>query len=121
MNFTKTQLAAINHTTGNLQLIACAGSGKTEVVARRVATLLKAGAKPGNIIAFTFTDSYAALMLKLVLRFWTPRYRVNPRLFAVCPLPRANVRLFHLASILGFIERCEVEAKSDQNNTGEQP
>jgi hypothetical protein len=23
---------------------------------------------------------YAALMLKLVLRFWTPRYRANPRL-----------------------------------------
>src|SRR5208282_4821461 len=33
MKFTKQQLAAINHTTGNLQLIACAGSGKTEVVA----------------------------------------------------------------------------------------
>ena len=32
MNFTKPQLAAINHTSGNLQLIACAGSGKTEVV-----------------------------------------------------------------------------------------
>jgi DNA helicase-2/ATP-dependent DNA helicase PcrA len=39
------------------RLIACAGSGKTEVVARRVSELLKTGkAKPGNIVAFTFTD-----------------------------------------------------------------
>lgn len=60
MNFTVPQLEAIGHTTGNLQLIACAGSGKTEVVARRVATLLKSGEKPQNIVAFTFTDKAAA-------------------------------------------------------------
>lgn len=28
-----------------------------------------------------------------------------------------GVRLFHLASILAFIERCEMEAKSDLNDT----
>jgi hypothetical protein len=47
-----------------LQLIACAGSGKTEVVARRVVHLLKPdredALKPGNIIAFTFTEKAAA-------------------------------------------------------------
>jgi hypothetical protein len=59
MHFTKSQLQAIAHDTGNLQIIACAGSGKTEVVARRVAALLKNGAEtklaPRNIVAFTFT------------------------------------------------------------------
>ena len=60
MKFTETQKDAIQHGKGNLQLIACAGSGKTEVVARRVAQLLKNGAKPGNIIAFTYTDKAAA-------------------------------------------------------------
>src|SRR2546425_107255 len=60
MKFTKSQLEAIRHGDTNLQLIACAGSGKTEVVAQRVANLLKAGLKPGNIIAFTFTDKAAA-------------------------------------------------------------
>jgi len=60
MKFTKTQLQAIEHSAGNLQLIACAGSGKTEVVARRVASLLKSGLAPRNIIAFTFTDKAAA-------------------------------------------------------------
>src|SRR5208283_3368812 len=64
MKFTPQQVEAINHNSGNLQLIACAGSGKTEVVARRVANLLKNGAKnglaPRNIVAFTFTDKAAA-------------------------------------------------------------
>ncbi|MBI3089101.1 MAG: ATP-dependent helicase [Candidatus Tectomicrobia bacterium] len=64
MKFTPAQLDAINHTTGNLQLVACAGSGKTEVIARRVANLLKPGTpdapKPANIVAFTFTEKAAA-------------------------------------------------------------
>ncbi|TCJ14935.1 ATP-dependent helicase [Parasulfuritortus cantonensis] len=65
-NFTPAQLEAINHVTGNLQLIACAGSGKTEVVAQRVVNLLRpkisggAGCFPENIVAFTFTDKAAA-------------------------------------------------------------
>lgn len=64
MKFTKSQQDAIEHTTGNLQLIACAGSGKTEVVARRVANLLKSapdggGCQPANIVAFTFTEKAA--------------------------------------------------------------
>jgi DNA helicase-2/ATP-dependent DNA helicase PcrA len=61
MPLTLKQIAAINHHNSNLQIIACAGSGKTEVVARRVVELLKTGkAKPGNIVAFTFTDKAAA-------------------------------------------------------------
>lgn len=59
MTFTEQQIAAIEHRGGNLQLIACAGSGKTEVVARRVATLISSGVKPAEIIAFTFTDKAA--------------------------------------------------------------
>ncbi|AOZ08647.1 ATP-dependent helicase [Cupriavidus malaysiensis] len=64
--YTTAQLAAIDHLAGNLQLIACAGSGKTEVVAQRVVSLLRpaaeggGGCRPENIIAFTFTDKAAA-------------------------------------------------------------
>lgn len=64
--YTQAQLAAIGHLEGNLQLIACAGSGKTEVVAQRVVSLLSptaeggAGCTPENIVAFTFTDKAAA-------------------------------------------------------------
>lgn len=66
MNFTDNQKAAIRCVDRNLQIIACAGSGKTEVVARRVVTLLKplaeegGGCRPENIVAFTFTDKAAA-------------------------------------------------------------
>jgi DNA helicase II / ATP-dependent DNA helicase PcrA len=64
MKLTNSQKKAIEHAGRNLQLIACAGSGKTEVVARRVVELLTPGRKdaldPRNIIAFTFTDKAAA-------------------------------------------------------------
>ncbi len=64
MDLTPTQKLAIEHVGRNLQLIACAGSGKTEVVARRVVHLLTPGRAnsllPANIIAFTFTDKAAA-------------------------------------------------------------
>ncbi len=63
---TDAQAEAIRHVAGNLQLIACAGSGKTEVVAQRVVNLLRpidqggGGCNPDNIIAFTFTEKAAA-------------------------------------------------------------
>jgi len=64
VKLTKSQKEAIEHDGRNLQLIACAGSGKTEVVARRVVHLLTPGRAdsllPRNIIAFTFTEKAAA-------------------------------------------------------------
>ncbi len=64
MKLTDTQLRAVEHKGRDLQLIACAGSGKTELVARRVVHLLTLGRLaafvPGNIIAFTFTENAAA-------------------------------------------------------------
>jgi len=72
MKFTKSQLEAIKHPLENLQLIACAGSGKTEVVAQRVAYLLTPGNKrtllPRNIIAFTFTEKAAAELKQRILQ-----------------------------------------------------
>ena len=45
---------------GNLQIIACAGSGKTEFVSERIAYQIYMGiAKPEQIVAFTFTDKAA--------------------------------------------------------------
>jgi len=64
---TEEQQKAINHLSGNLQIIACAGSGKTEVVSRRVAELIKNGAKPISIVSFTFTEK-AAEELKARIR-----------------------------------------------------
>jgi DNA helicase-2/ATP-dependent DNA helicase PcrA len=44
----------------NLQVIACAGAGKTDFVSKRIAYLIyKNIAKPDNIVAFTFTERAA--------------------------------------------------------------
>jgi len=46
---------------GNFQLIACAGSGKTEFVSERIAFQIEQGiAKPEEIVAFTFTEKASA-------------------------------------------------------------
>jgi DNA helicase II / ATP-dependent DNA helicase PcrA len=60
MKFTPQQQQSIQSIDGNLQIIACAGSGKTEVVAQGVVALLRKGLAPRNIVAFTFTDKAAA-------------------------------------------------------------
>jgi len=52
-------LRAVHHRGSHMQIIACAGSGKTEVVAQRVADLLADGADARSIIAFTFTEQAA--------------------------------------------------------------
>lgn len=63
MEYTPNQREAINHLEGNLQIIACAGSGKTQVVSQRVANILREGrghgVGPANIVAFTFTERAA--------------------------------------------------------------
>jgi DNA helicase-2/ATP-dependent DNA helicase PcrA len=51
---------AVQHRGSHMQIIACAWSGKTEVVAQRVADLVAGGADAGPIIAFTFTERAAA-------------------------------------------------------------
>jgi DNA helicase-2/ATP-dependent DNA helicase PcrA len=64
VKFTANQSRAILYAGQNLQLIARAGSGKTEAVSRRVVHLLTPGRPdtllPRNIIAVTFTDKAAA-------------------------------------------------------------
>lgn len=63
MDYTDSQLDAINHLDGNLQVIACAGSGKTQVLAQRIVNILRekgaSGIGSANIVAFTFTEKAA--------------------------------------------------------------
>jgi DNA helicase II / ATP-dependent DNA helicase PcrA len=52
-------LMAVRHRGSHVQIIASAGSGKTEVVSQRVADLLADGLPPDSIVAFTFTERAA--------------------------------------------------------------
>jgi DNA helicase-2/ATP-dependent DNA helicase PcrA len=54
------QQQVVSHRGADLQVIACAGSGKTESISRRVAELIAEGAPPESIVAFTFTERAAA-------------------------------------------------------------
>lgn len=62
MEYTDEQKAAIYAPEGNIRIFSCAGSGKTEVMARRIAALIKNGVKPENTICFTFTNKAAEEM-----------------------------------------------------------
>lgn len=70
MNYTKSQLEAINTINDNLQIIACAGSGKTQVISERIVNILKKkkNIKPENILAFTYTEKAAAELKSRVLQ-----------------------------------------------------
>lgn len=63
---TQNQEKAMNHTKGRLRIIACPGSGKTEVIARRVSSLIRSGVKPSGIVAITFTEKAADELKKRI-------------------------------------------------------
>ena len=57
------QSAAVTHVKGPLLIVAGAGTGKTTVITRRIAWLIAEKlAKPGEILALTFTDKAASEM-----------------------------------------------------------
>lgn len=45
------QQKVIDHRGGHLQVVACAGAGKTEAISRRVASLIDGGVEPCQIVA----------------------------------------------------------------------
>lgn len=61
------QQQAIGHVLGPMLVIAGAGTGKTTVLTRRVANLIREGhARPDEIVALTYTENSAAEMLARV-------------------------------------------------------
>lgn len=73
-DYTQAQHDAIKSPDGNLQIVAGAGSGKTQVMAERVAELLGRGYSPSQVVAFTFTDRAAAELKDRIYRVVDERH-----------------------------------------------
>lgn len=68
MTYTDSQREALEYRDGNLLIIACAGSGKTQVLSRRIALLISEGVPRESIVAFTFTDMAAGELKSRIRR-----------------------------------------------------
>jgi DNA helicase-2/ATP-dependent DNA helicase PcrA len=62
------QQRVVDYRDGHLRVIACAGSGKTESISRRVAHLTAEGVEPASIVAFTFRERAAAELKERIVR-----------------------------------------------------
>lgn len=70
--WTDEQEDVIEHQDGPIQVVACAGSGKTHTVSARVAQMVHNGVNRDSILAFTFNEN-AAEELKVRIREWMRR------------------------------------------------
>lgn len=67
-SYTHKQEEAINSIDDNLRIIACAGSGKTQVISERIIKILQEkDIEPKSIIAFTFTEKAASELKNRIL------------------------------------------------------
>ncbi len=76
------QQEAIEHVHGPMLVVAGAGTGKTTVLARRIAHLINSGAaRPDEILAVTYTRNAAAELISRVAKLLHPGLdrRMRPR------------------------------------------
>jgi len=97
-----------------VQIIAAAGSGKTEVVSQRVADLLADGVPATGIVAFTFTERAAGDLKARIAA------RVEDRLGARFAGPvggpvRRTIHSYCFRLLEAHVPRCETYDALDEN------
>lgn len=70
-NLSESQVEAVKTIDQDLEIIACAGAGKTGVVTRRIVNILKTKPEvlPENIVAFTFTEKAAEELKSRIYKY----------------------------------------------------
>ncbi len=72
------QREAIDNTDGALLVVAGPGTGKTQIIAARIARIILEGCLPENILCLTYTDAGTLAMRSRLLSFIGPdAYRIN--------------------------------------------
>lgn len=76
------QRAAVSTIDEDLEIIACAGAGKTGVVTRRIINILKSNPniQPENVVAFTFTKKGSGGIEKSYQQIWKVSFGTYKRL-----------------------------------------
>lgn len=106
--------AAVAHRGSHVQIIAAAGSGKTEVVSQRVASLLADGEAPESIVAFTFTEKAASELKERIRERVTARMGIE----ATDQLGRLFVGTIHaycFRMLQTYVPRYETYTPLDMN------
>jgi len=101
-NLTKDQARAVNSPKRRVLVVAGAGSGKTEVMARRIAWWVGVeGVARDQIVAFTFTER-AAEEMKFRIRFWIGKITPNGEDVALGGMYIGTIHGYCLAKIREF-------------------
>jgi DNA helicase II / ATP-dependent DNA helicase PcrA len=107
-------LAAVRHRGSHVQIIASAGSGKTEVVAQRVADLIAEGIAARSIVAFTFTER-AAQELKDRIALRVEHRHGRPGLDALGGLFVGTIHSYCFRLLQQYVPRYETYDVLDDN------
>jgi DNA helicase II / ATP-dependent DNA helicase PcrA len=116
---TDPQVQAVMHVDGPLLIIAAAGSGKTRVITRRVAYLMRLGIEPNSILSVTFTNKAAGEMKQRIsatsprpIRDWG---RLDQPFPLICTFHSLCLRILkHYATRIGLTPNFSLFDSADQ-------